>query len=1052
MNRTARYEKGPSDEKRKGRLSTLFLVFMMLFSLIIVTDITLDIVTFSSSGTTFYVNITGSGGAYTKIQDAINMSNDGDTVFVYSGTYYENVRVNRTINLTGEDRDTTIIDGGGSGDVVWVTSHWVNLTGFTIKNSGSAWEDAGLRIWSDNNTIYNNNVSNNFAGIYVSGDDGNLISSNIIYWNSLCGLDLDYSHGTNFTNNAMLLSGIIIDGMTDVGFWNSHEIDASNTLNGKPIYYLKDQTSGVVPPGAGQVILANCFGVTIENQELNNGSTGISLGFSHNNHIIDNNISYNIRDGIYMYSSFYNNITGNTIQDLHNGVFLSYSDGNNLTGNDILSCRYKGIYLRQSNENNFYNNNISNNRYDVNTEGTLLWYSDSNNFTANNFSNNRVGIYIDSDCRSNRIAENTFSSNGYFAVYVFGSDTINNVIFNNTISNNYGGIKLRYPDSNDISYNIILSNYNGILMEESSNYNIIHHNYIIGNSKQVFLDTATCTGNVWDDGNGEGNYWSDYSGVDDGSGGRIWGDGVGDTEIPHPITDQGDGYFQLDNYPLVDPDPKALLPRAGHLGVEGHLEMTPGIQHIVPSQPVFNFTYRDFNSDDLSAYNVSVLNTTGETLLWWYNTTDSIFSGSNVSVTYNTLPYPTDGPFLEDGKTYKLWVNVANVSGLWGVGFEVDFHMNEVLSPNLGSPADNSRIEASETQIVSWSSPGVDFEGDSPVFYNWEVATDSGFTDIIESGSGSQTTSGQFDTRPSGSYYWRMSLNDGWETGFFGNQPEGFWNFTTFTPPPNNPPVITNGAEVPTKAYVGIEFTFTFLAFDADSDPLSWSKSSGAGWLGIGVTIGTVSGTPSSGDLGFNDFTIQVGDGRGGTDNYTFTIEVEPTPTSNNPPVITNKDFVPRAIGVNYSFSFAFTASDPDSDPLLWSKISGANWLLIGATNGTIYGTPSLADLGSSEFSIQVSDGKGGTDNHTFTITVDVVEDGDGDDKEDDNFVLLWVFIIIIILIIVLLLFMLTRRRKKGEVTKPPSAGQVQDIPENELLPGVNELEEEGSHNSDGAI
>jgi hypothetical protein len=61
---------------------------------------------------TLYV---GGGGAgnYSSIQGAINDANPGGTVFVYSGIYYQHVIVNKNINLTGENRDTTIIDGQG---------------------------------------------------------------------------------------------------------------------------------------------------------------------------------------------------------------------------------------------------------------------------------------------------------------------------------------------------------------------------------------------------------------------------------------------------------------------------------------------------------------------------------------------------------------------------------------------------------------------------------------------------------------------------------------------------------------------------------------------------------------------------------------------------------------------------------------------------------------------------------------------------------------------------------------------------------------------------
>ena len=67
---------------------------------------------------------------------------------MYSGTYYENVVVNKSINIIGEDRNTTIIDGVGSGNGVNVTADYVTISGFTVQNSGSDWPDAGIKLES----------------------------------------------------------------------------------------------------------------------------------------------------------------------------------------------------------------------------------------------------------------------------------------------------------------------------------------------------------------------------------------------------------------------------------------------------------------------------------------------------------------------------------------------------------------------------------------------------------------------------------------------------------------------------------------------------------------------------------------------------------------------------------------------------------------------------------------------------------------------------------------------------------------------------------------
>ena len=50
---------------------------------------------------------------YPTIQAAIDAASTGDAVYVKEGTYYENVFIGKQITLQGEDRETTIIDGGG---------------------------------------------------------------------------------------------------------------------------------------------------------------------------------------------------------------------------------------------------------------------------------------------------------------------------------------------------------------------------------------------------------------------------------------------------------------------------------------------------------------------------------------------------------------------------------------------------------------------------------------------------------------------------------------------------------------------------------------------------------------------------------------------------------------------------------------------------------------------------------------------------------------------------------------------------------------------------
>ena len=172
------------------------------------------------------------------------------------------------------------------------------------------------------------------------------------------------------------------------------------------------------------------------------------------------------------------------------------------------------------------NNIIGQNTIADNYRGIELWYNGHNEVSGNTISNNNeLGIML--------------------------GESPYNMISGNLISHNTGpnawGIGIAWPSSqnNTITDNSIISNYGGIALHAQNN--LIYHNDMIDNTVQT---APVNSYNYWYEPELlEGNYWSDYSGVDDGSGTdkhAIAGDGIGDTNIPWPEA----GY---DNYPFVNP-------------------------------------------------------------------------------------------------------------------------------------------------------------------------------------------------------------------------------------------------------------------------------------------------------------------------------------------------------------------------------------------------------------------------------------------------------------------------------------------------------------------
>ncbi len=220
------------------------------------------------------------------------------------------------IHITSNTEFAPYANGGGDGSIgnPWILENYdINGAGygycifietttdyFVVRNcnlhdasGGSGPESGMILIAAQNGNVTDNMIhSNDMMGIVVLSSNNNIIANNIISDNLLVDIYLIMSSNCILMNNEMECGGLLIFGES-LAQWNSHSIDTSNTVNGKPIYYWKDRNGGAVPPGAGQVFLANCINVVVSNQILTDSVVGIEMGFSSANTVMNNNITNN---------------------------------------------------------------------------------------------------------------------------------------------------------------------------------------------------------------------------------------------------------------------------------------------------------------------------------------------------------------------------------------------------------------------------------------------------------------------------------------------------------------------------------------------------------------------------------------------------------------------------------------------------------------------------------------------------------------------------------------------------------------------------------------
>jgi len=378
------------------------------------------------------------------IQEGIDDANSSDTVYIYNGTYHENVEITTDgITLQGEDRTNITIDAGGSGDCIHLKSvNYVHISGFTVQNgSEGIWLDSSNNNNITNNIIFknsgngitltdsslrnivtNNIVSNNNRGVCIGESSNNEIMDNDIFNNSGTGISLDYSNNNTLSSNVLDSNSLGIEIYASSSSYNNI---ASNVIT-------NSISSGIRLSGDYNRISNNIIS--------NNRNSGIYLWGNYNNlteNTIENNSEYGLDiDSINNYISQSNIVNGEPIYYFYNlhgtaanpiileNLNLSAPRVSNVGKITLINCTYfviknntlannylyphsnegYGIYLYYSSNNNLiYHNNIINNSRQTFDGGNNLW--DNGKLVGGNY-------WTDHECNGN-------PSNGSQLYYIY---------------------------------------------------------------------------------------------------------------------------------------------------------------------------------------------------------------------------------------------------------------------------------------------------------------------------------------------------------------------------------------------------------------------------------------------------------------------------------------------------------------------------------------------------------------------------------------------------------------------------------------------------------
>jgi len=631
-----RHEENADNTRKIFRGHNLSAVFFLAAALAFIFFLLIS----GARASTIYVDDSGSddtgdgseGSPYATIQKGVDSTASQDTVHVGEGTYSEHITIDRPLTLEGEDG--AIIDTGGSGVGVNITSDHVTVTGFTIK-IGDKWDMRGVEvhdtqcnvsynhfelitpvsspgspaIYVDSSAVFlvgntadgvgyglfannshqlqakhntfsncgvdgmriensntakflNNtvraaqfngiflnhctsaNLSDNTLsncrqnGILVEGGSGNSVFSNnaknnSAYSGGYAGIKFEATEGGTLTSNdcseneygiylyrsanVTLRKNSLHDNVYNFRAYGDylyqfiHDIDTSNTVNGKAIYYLVNKNGeSFNPSDAGYIVLVSAEGVTLRDIAMK-GSEMEAIVFAYTHNCVLDNLN---------------------ISSFKDGIYFRYTERTLLKNSEIHNIQRDGLFCRD-----VENTTIQNCRfYNTGDHGAYIVESTYSSILDSTFSNTSTGIYLKESAhisvRNNTITEqstsgiylsrsenSTIAGNTVFRVKGFLTsdgielaDSGRNSLTDNAVTECEGaGINLFRADYNTISKNFLSKNTVGIelntFLSSPAEHNTITQNNIMDN-KDYGLDNTLNDVEI----KAENNYWGDSNG------------------------------------------------------------------------------------------------------------------------------------------------------------------------------------------------------------------------------------------------------------------------------------------------------------------------------------------------------------------------------------------------------------------------------------------------------------------------------------------------------------------------------------------------------------